>query len=256
MGINEYFMDHVHSAIRRQTKVSDMDEQIREKVHSIFGSSERQANWCSTKTLSKNFLFSRQQQRTSTARQHLFWPLSSFKLLQTKMQPPSCPGNQVKGEIALFCLKPMKSYILPDGFNFNPQPDPYKRCDSPSCHESSEATWELFEGWWHSSHSSCLEETKTYLIYKDGLHKNLPSLAKTANEAFLQRSQEDPNDDYQEDADVSEEGNTNSDDDHEIHVVGEVNLDAILKHLRRQTCSLHILQQSIKSDLLTTQHQF
>lgn len=125
----------------------------------------------------------------------------------------------------------MKSYILPVGFNFNPQPVPYKRCDSPSCHESSETTWKLFEGCWHSSHSYCLQ-------------KNLQSLAKTANEAFVKRSQEDPNDDYKEDADVTEEGNTNSDDDHEIHVVGEVNLDEILQHLTRQIFSLHVLQPS------------
>ena len=131
----------------------------------------------------------------------------------------------------LFGSKPMKSYILPVGFNFNPQPFPYKRCDSPSCHESSETTWKLFEGCWYSSNSYCLQ-------------KNLQSLAKTANEAFVKRSQEDPNDDYQEDADVTEEGNTNSDDDHEIHVVGEVNLDEILQHLTRQLFSLHVLQPS------------
>lgn len=89
----------------------------------------------------------------------------------------------------------------------------------------------LFEGCWHSSHSYCLQ-------------KNLQSLAKTANEAFVKRSQEDPNDDYKEDADVTEEGNTNSDDDHEIHVVGEVNLDEILQHLTRQIFSLHVLQPS------------
>ena len=29
--INEHFVEHVHSVIRRQTKVSDTDEQIREK---------------------------------------------------------------------------------------------------------------------------------------------------------------------------------------------------------------------------------
>lgn len=59
--INEHFVEHVHSVTRRQTKVSDTDEQIREKVHSIFGSSERQENWCSTYTPSKNSLFSRPQ---------------------------------------------------------------------------------------------------------------------------------------------------------------------------------------------------
>ena len=138
----------------------------------------------------------------------------------------------------------MKSYILPVGFNFNPQPDPDKRCDSPSCHELSESTWKLFEGCWHSFHSSCLDEPDTCFICKDGLQKNLQSLAKTANETFVQRSQEDPNDDFQEDADVTEEGNTNTDDDHEIHVVGEVNVDEILQHLTRQIFSLQVQQPS------------
>ena len=43
--IDEYFVEHVHSVIRRQTKVSDSDEQVREKVHGIFASSERQSNF-------------------------------------------------------------------------------------------------------------------------------------------------------------------------------------------------------------------
>lgn len=59
--IDEYFVEHVHSVTRRQTKVSDSDEQVREKVHGIFAWSARQSNWRGTFTPSKNSVFSRQQ---------------------------------------------------------------------------------------------------------------------------------------------------------------------------------------------------
>ena len=249
--INEYFVEHVHSVIRRQTKVSDTDEQIREKVHGIFGSSERQANWRSTYTPSKNYLFSRQQLtglycKAASVLTNVFTQIASNQNAATLL--PRQPGQRRDCSLwllpDLFGSKPMKSNILPVGFNFNSQPDPDKRCDSPSCHESSESPWKLFEGCWHSFHSSCLEEPNTCFICKDGLQKNLQSLAKTANEAFVQIPQEDSNDSFQEDADVTDEGNTYSDDDHEIHVVGEVNVDEILQHLTRQIFSLQVQQPS------------
>ena len=56
--IDEYFVEHAH---RRQTKVSDSDEQVREKVYGIFASSERRANWRRIFTPTKNSVFSRQQ---------------------------------------------------------------------------------------------------------------------------------------------------------------------------------------------------
>ena len=59
--VDEYFVQHVHSVIRRQTKASDSDEQVREKVRGIFASSESQTNWRSNLTPSKNSVFSRQQ---------------------------------------------------------------------------------------------------------------------------------------------------------------------------------------------------
>ena len=56
--VDEYFVEHVHSVMRRQTKVSDSDEQVQEKVHGIFACSERQTNWRSNFTPSKNSVFS------------------------------------------------------------------------------------------------------------------------------------------------------------------------------------------------------
>ena len=53
--------ENFNSVIRQQTKVSDSDEQVREKVHGIFACSERQTNWQSSFAPSKNSVFSRQQ---------------------------------------------------------------------------------------------------------------------------------------------------------------------------------------------------
>lgn len=161
--IDEYFVEHVHSVIRRQTKVSDSDEQVREKVHGIFACSVRQSNWRGTFTSSKNSVFSRQQLtslycKAATVITNVLLAIASNPHAATVV--PRAPGQRKNCSFWLLpnlCgEKSMKSNILPLGFNFHPSPDRSKRCDSPLCSETSDLQWKLFEGGWHSFHISCL----------------------------------------------------------------------------------------------------
>ena len=78
------------------------------------------------------------------------------------MQQPFCQDSWVKEWVVLYGYFPLvwrksiKSYILPLGYNFHPQPDFRKRRDSPSCNGSSDLPWKLFEGCWHSFQLQCL----------------------------------------------------------------------------------------------------
>ena len=85
----------------------------------------------------------------------------------------------------LFGEKFIKSYTLPLGYNFHPQLDFRKKCGSSSCNVSSDLPWKLFEGCWHSFHLECLRVLTICVICRDSLQKNLQSLSKTANEAFV-----------------------------------------------------------------------
>ena len=58
--VDENFVEHVHSLIRRQTKVI-LISRCGKKFFVLFAFSETQINWQSNFTLSKNSVFSRQQ---------------------------------------------------------------------------------------------------------------------------------------------------------------------------------------------------
>ena len=172
--IDEYFVEHVHSVIRRQTKVSDSDEQVREKVHGIFACSERQSNWQNSFTPSKNSVFSRQQLtnlccKAATVITNVFIEIASNLHAATLL--PRQPGQRRNCSFwlrpNLFGEKSMKNYILPLGCHFHPPPDSSKRCHSPSCSESSDLPWKLFEAYWHSFHLSCLNGLNICVICQD-----------------------------------------------------------------------------------------
>ena len=172
--IDEYFIEHVHSVIRRQTKVSDSDEQVREKVHGIFACSERQSNWQNSFTPSKNSVFSRQQLtnlccKAATVITNVFIEIASNLHAATLL--PRQPGQRRNCSFwlrpNLFGEKSMKNYILPLGCHFHPPPDSSKRCHSPSCSESSDLPWKLFEAYWHSFHLSCLNGLNICVICQD-----------------------------------------------------------------------------------------
>ena len=131
--IDEYFIEHVHSVIRRQTKVSDSDEQVREKVHGIFACSERQSNWQNSFTPSKNSVFSRQQLtnlccKAATVITNVFIEIASNLHAATLL--PRQPGQRRNCSFwlrpNLFGEKSMKNYILPLGCHFHPPPDSSK----------------------------------------------------------------------------------------------------------------------------------
>lgn len=161
--IDEYFVEHVHRVIRRQKKVSDSDEQVGEKVHGIFACSARQSNWRCTFTPSNNSVFSRQQLtslycKAATVITNVLLAIASNPHAPTVVL--RAPGQRKNCSFWLLpnlCgEKSMKRNILPLGFNFHLPPDPSKRCDSPLCSETSDLSWKLFEGCWHSFHISCL----------------------------------------------------------------------------------------------------
>ena len=251
--IDEYFVEHVHSVIRRQTKVSDSDEQVQEKVHGIFASSERQANWRSIFTPTKNSVFSRQQLtslycKAATVITNVCLQIASNPHAAT-IQPRQ-PGQRKDCSLwllpNLFGEKSIKSYILPLGYNFHETPDPRKRCDSPSCNVSSDLPWKLFEGCWHSFHLVCLRGSNICVICRDGLKKNMKSLAKTANDAFVTGVPILPAEECEEHADVGDEA-VDADDQHEIPEVGEVNVDQIIQELTRQIFNTQVQQPSPNS---------
>ena len=72
--IEEYFIERVHSVIRRQTLASDLNELVQEQVHVFLASSERQANFRTNFTPPKNSVFSRQQ--VSTTKKQPLLPVS------------------------------------------------------------------------------------------------------------------------------------------------------------------------------------
>ena len=111
--IDEYFVEHVHSVTRRQTKV-------REKVHGIFACSARQSNWHGTFTPSKNSVFSRQQLtslycKAATIITNVLLAIASNPHAATVV--PRAPGQRKNCSFWLLpnlCgEKSMKSNILP-----------------------------------------------------------------------------------------------------------------------------------------------
>ena len=129
----------------------------------------------------------------------------------------------------------MKSNILPLHFNFHPPPDPSKRCDSPLCSESSDLPWKLFEGCWHSFHISCLNGKNFCVICRDCLEKNMKSLSRTANEAFVRGLQTAP---------ATGEQLQECDEVDDIPEVGEVSADQVVLELTRKLFNTQINQLS------------
>ena len=245
--IDEYFVEHVHSVIRRQTQVSDSDEQVQEKVHAIFASSERQANFRTNFTPPKNSVFSRQQLaslycKAATVITNVLVEIASRPQAATLL--PRQPGQRRDCSLwslpSLFGQKATKSYILPLGYNFHPPPDPQKRCDSPSCAVTCDLPWKLFEGCWHSFHLVCLGEDSTCFICKEGLNKSIRSLAATANEAFVTPANSAGAEGPQDDDDSGEQVESTPDDGHDIPDPGEVNVDQVIQGLTRQILSLSV----------------
>ena len=237
----------------KQRLLSDSDEQVREKVHGIFACSTRQSNWRATFTPSKNSVFSRQQLtslycKAATVITNVLLAIASN--LHAATVVPRAPGQRRNCSFWLLpnlCgEKSMKSNILPLGFNFHPPPDPSKRFDSPMCSESSDLPWKLFEGCWHSFHISCLNGKNFCVICQDGLNRNMKSLSKTANEAFVQGLQTAPatGEQLQECDEVEERGNGDDDDDHDIPEVGEVSADQVILELTRKLFNTQINQLS------------
>ena len=226
------------SSRAKQRLLSDSDEQVREKV--IFACSTRQSNWRATFTPSKNSVFSRQQLtslycKAATVITNVLLAIASNPHAATVV--PRAPGQRKNCSFWLLpnlCgEKSMKSNVLPLGFNFHPPPDTSKRCDSPLCSESSDLPWKLFEGCWHSFHISCLNGKNFCVICQDGLKRNMKSLSKTANEAFVQGLQTAPatGEQLQECDEVEERGNSDDDDDHDVPEVGEVSADQVILEL-------------------------
>ena len=258
--VDEYFVEHVHSVIWRQTKASDSDEQVREKVHGIFASSESQTNWRSNFTPSKNSVFSRQQLtslycKAATVITNVLIEIALN--VNTATVLPRQPGQRKDCSLwllpNLFEEKSIKSYILPLGYNFHPQPEFSKRCDSPSCNVSSDLPWKLFEGCWHSFHLECLRGMTICVICRDGLQKNLQSLSKIANEAFVRGVPLVPEGECWEEAIHEEDTDATADDDHEIPAIGELNVDQIIQGLTRQILNIQVNQPSIGPVSITIQ---
>ncbi|CAB3999355.1 Hypothetical predicted protein [Paramuricea clavata] len=156
--IDESVVEYVHSVIRRHTKDGASEKTLADTMKAIFGCGLRQENFRSTFTPARNYVFSRVQlkylhTRVAKILVSIFSkicssPGESYLLPKSKGQPRDCTMFILP---TLFGEKPVKSYMLPLGFQCEKKPDINSRCDY-ICVAPEDADWQIFEGCWHSFH--------------------------------------------------------------------------------------------------------
>ena len=117
--IDESVVEYVHSVSRRHTTDGASEKMLADTMKSIFGSGARQANFRSTFTPTRNYVFSPIQlnylhTRVAKLLVSIFShisssPGSSYALPRTKGQPWNCTMYILP---CLFGEKPIKSYML------------------------------------------------------------------------------------------------------------------------------------------------
>ncbi|XP_078366821.1 uncharacterized protein LOC144650903 isoform X2 [Oculina patagonica] len=188
--IDEYFVEFVHSLARKSTNPSDTPEQLREKLFSLFAAGERQTNFRAAFTPHKNYVFSRRQLTSLFSRvaSIIVSILNSIVNAPGAAHPlPRAPRQRrdvcLWSVPALFGDKPMKTDVMPLGFQFCPHPDQGKRCDLANCTISIDTPWKMFEGCWHSFHISCLDVVDVCPICRKGIENAMRSLSAVANKS-------------------------------------------------------------------------
>ena len=190
--VDESTVEYVHSVIRRHTADSATEEQLKETIKAVFGTSQRQSNFKSIFTPPKNYVFSRIQlkylhSRVANVLVSIFTriaasPEESQHLPRQKGQRKDCEKYMLP---ALFGETSVKSYFLPLGFQCKQKPNTQRRCDSSTCTLTGEEPWSIFEGCWHSFHNQCLAGKSYCTICKMHLEDVVNSLSTSANATLL-----------------------------------------------------------------------
>ena len=190
--VDESVIEYVHSIIRRHTTDGADGSKLRETMQAIFGCGARQGNFRSVFTPGKNYVFSRVQLKylhTRVAKILLTFftkislsPGASHILPRVRGQSKDCSMHILP---TLFGETPMKSYLLPFGFQTKQPPDTNKRCDYICTVTEEAAEWHIFEGCWHSFHKECLNDINYCPICSDHLKHVILSLSSSANSTFL-----------------------------------------------------------------------
>ena len=251
--VDEYFVEFVHSLARKSTNATDTVDQMRQKLFSLFSSGERQANFRAAFTPRKNYVFSRREQTTLFSRvaSTIVNILSSISSEQGVAHPlPRAPGQRrdfcLWNVPALFGDVPMKTDLMPLGFQFLPPPDQGKRCDHSECTSSANTPWKIFEGCWHSFHLSCLVVVDACPICRKGIEAAIKSLSATANKSVLTHdnaSNSDgnhSNEGVEETAGNDDDDDDDGDDDELLTPPVNGNVDGILQNLTQQIMSLSV----------------
>jgi hypothetical protein len=241
--IDESTVEYVHSVIRRHTTDSATDEQLKETIKAVFGTSMRQHNFREVFTPPKNYVFSRVKLKYLHSQvAHVLVdifasiannPDETIHLPRKKGQRKDCEKYIMP---SLFGETVVKSYFLPLGFQCDQKPDVQRRCDAFNCALTVEEPWQIFEGCWHSFHNECLAGCQHCSICQDHLKNVVKNLSTSANATLLEGL---------DDNDESPEANTNSagdDDDDDtiddIEVIPETNYEAVVSHLNEQVIKL------------------
>ena len=95
-----------------------------------------------------------------------------------------CQRKDLWNVPALFGDVPMKTDLMPLGFQFHPRPEQGRRCDLLHCTISTDTSWKIFEGCWHSFHLSCLDVVDVYPICSQGIKDAIRSLSSVANKSI------------------------------------------------------------------------
>ena len=248
--IDEYFVEFVHSLARKSTNPSDSVDNLQQKLFSLFASGERQANFRSTFTPSKNYIFSRRELV------HLFSKVASsiVTILTSIANSPAAayPLPRVPGQRkdlswwyapALFGDAPIKSDYLPLGYQFQPYPHQGRRCDSSSCSISVDTPWKIFERCWHSFHLCCLTVVDVCPICRKGIETAIKSLANIANQSLRQQQNGTATDGSSEAGEVSREvsdGDDDDDDDDALTSTVDGNVEQVVQNLTLQIMALTV----------------
>lgn len=196
--IDESTVEYVHSVIRRHTTDSATDEQLKDTIKAVFGSSSRQSNFRQIFTPPKNYVFSRVQlkylhSRVASVLVTIFTriansPDESKHLPRQQGQRKDCERYILP---ALFGETITKSYLLPLGFQCEQRPNVQQRCDLSTCCVLGEEPWHIFEGCWHSFHVKCLAGQMKCNICQKHLKNAVNTLATSANATLLE-GKDDP----------------------------------------------------------------
>ena len=239
--IDESTVEYVHSVIRRHTTDSATDEQLKETIKAVFGTSMRQNNFREVFTPPKNYVFSRVQlkylhSQVAHVLVDIFTriannPDETQHLPRKKGQRKDCEKYVMP---SLFGQEEVKSYFLPLGFQCDHKPDDARRCDALNCALTDEQPWQIFEGCWHSFHEECLAGRSHCYICQEHLQNVVGTLSTSENSTLLEGQVDDePHEDRSAD--------DNDDDDEtfdEIDIVPEINYEAVVIQLNEQVIKL------------------